>query len=337
MIERAELDSLERPITAEQPCGESLEDSAELAAFDAFRVFGQVSAWEQPPDWRAVRTKSFETLERSKDLRLLAHFGAAVVRTDGLAGLCQVLKLAPDWLDTFWDQVYPGLDEDGIFRRNALSCFADRIAIIDALRRAPLVASRQLGTFSLRDLELAQGVLQPTEADTTVPLPTQISAAFAAMPLAELVELGAVVSVGLLSVKRIETKMREAAGSEGAPDFQALTAQLQRIDKALREHLAAHPDAVNASAVGGGGDPATEGGTASSAGAVGAIRSRQDAIRALDAVAQFFRQTEPSSPVPLFVDRAKRLIAKNFLEVLEDIVPDAVPQARQAGGMRDSA
>jgi type VI secretion system protein ImpA len=65
------------------------------------------------------------------------------------------------------------------------------------------------------------------------------------------------------------------------------------------------------------------------------IGSRQDAIAALDAVADFFRRTEPSSPIPLFLSRAKRLVSKDFLEVLADIAPDAVAQARVAGGLRD--
>jgi type VI secretion system protein ImpA len=74
---------------------------------------------------------------------------------------------------------------------------------------------------------------------------------------------------------------------------------------------------------------------ASSSGSLQAINSRQDAIRALDAVANYFRTNEPSSPIPLFIERAKRLVAKEFLEVLADIAPDAVSQARSAGGLRD--
>jgi type VI secretion system protein ImpA len=70
--------------------------------------------------------------------------------------------------------------------------------------------------------------------------------------------------------------------------------------------------------------------------AVGSIRTRQDAIRALDAVADYFRRNEPSSPIPLFVERAKRLVAKDFLEVLADIAPDALAQARAAGGIHQS-
>ena len=68
---------------------------------------------------------------------------------------------------------------------------------------------------------------------------------------------------------------------------------------------------------------------------VGSIRSRDDAIRALDAVAAFFRKNEPSSPVPLFVERAKRLVAKDFLEVLADMAPDGLDQAKHVGGVRD--
>jgi type VI secretion system protein ImpA len=334
MIEPAELESLTRPITAELPCGASLEDSRELASFTAYRIFGQGNPWDpaQTPDWPTIRARALETLGRTKDLRLLAHFGAAVLRIDGLGGFCQVLQVAPQWLEGFWEQVYPGPDEDGIFRRNALSCLADRIAIVDALRRAALVSNRQLGTYSLRDIELSSGALQPAEADIAIAQPAQIAAAFAATPPAALADLVAVVSAALQAVKRIDLKMREAAGTEAVPELQPLTMQLQRVDKVLREHLASHPDAASAEVVAEPGAPTAAPATL----ATGPIRSRQDAIRALDAVALFFSQTEPSSPVPMFVDRAKRLIAKNFFEVLEDIVPDAVDPARKAGGVRDS-
>ena len=58
-------------------------------------------------------------------------------------------------------------------------------------------------------------------------------------------------------------------------------------------------------------------------------------MRTLDAVAAFFRTNEPSSPVPLFIERAKRLVAKDFLEVLRRLAPDALAQAKAAGGVRD--
>ena len=69
----------------------------------------------------------------------------------------------------------------------------------------------------------------------------------------------------------------------------------------------------------------------------GEIKSRQDAIRAIDAAVLFFRKYEPSSPVPLLLERARRLVAKDFMEVLKDIAPDGLPQARIIGGVRDDA
>src|SRR5262249_4924235 len=122
-----------------------------------------------------------------------------------------------------------------------------------------------------------------------------------------------------------------AAGAEAIPELQPLTLQLQRVQKVLRENLGSHPDAATADAVAEPDSPAP----APVVPGAGPIRSRQDAIQALDAVALFFSQTEPSRPVPMFVNRAKRLIAKNFFEILEDIVPDAVDPARKAGGVRD--
>jgi len=70
---------------------------------------------------------------------------------------------------------------------------------------------------------------------------------------------------------------------------------------------------------------------------VGEISSRQDAIRAIVAAVLFFRKYEPSSPVPILLERARRLVSKGFMEVLEDIAPDGLAQARIVGGIRGDA
>ena len=64
---------------------------------------------------------------------------------------------------------------------------------------------------------------------------------------------------------------------------------------------------------------------------VGDIESREDVLRAIDAICAYYARHEPSSPVPLLLDRAKRLISKSFLEVLEDIAPESLVQVRQLG------
>jgi type VI secretion system protein ImpA len=318
-------EELLQPIAPDQPCGENLEDTQLLASFDAFRLFGQPIALDPEPQWSEIRYQALDALRRSKDLRLLAHLASAMLRTDGLPAFSGTLRVAAQWLDTYWTHTYPLVDEDAIVRRNALNCFADPVAVIDGLRRAVLVDSRVHGRYSLRDVDIAAGQAQPANGEPP-PQEPQINAAFAVMPLEDLTGLQQSVSEALAAVKSIDTKMREEAGTEAGPELDPLAAHLVRIDRVLRAQLAMRPD--------GSGEPGTvaEGGAA----AVGAIRSRQDAIRALDAVASFFRQNEPSSPIPLIVERAKRLVSKDFLEVLADIAPDAVGHAKAAGGLRDS-
>jgi type VI secretion system protein ImpA len=158
----------------------------------------------------------------------------------------------------------------------------------------------------------------------------QVSAAFGSMPLPELTQLHESVNSAVASLRKIDASMREAAGSEATPGFDPLTAQLSRMSQVLRAQIATHPDSAGAPSGVDAGTASDEGGGA----AIGAVKSRQDAIRALDAVAAYFRRTEPSSPIPMFLERAKRLVSKDFLEVLADIAPEAVAQARAAGGLR---
>jgi type VI secretion system protein ImpA len=322
-----DVQSLLEPITADTPCGENLEDTTVMSSFDAFRLFGQPVPLDPVPDWGEVKSRSLEALARSKDLRFLAHLAAAVLRTDGLVAFTETLTVAAQWLERYWTQTFPQVTEDTVLRQSALNCFADQMAVIDGLRRTALVSSRQHGSVTLRDMDLAGGDVQPREGEAR-PDQAALTAALAAMPDEELTALHAGAAAGLAALKSLDGRMREAAGSEAAPDFRSLSTQLQRIERVLASQSAARRGVSEVAAAA----PSQ----AAAVGAPGAIRSRQDAIRALDAVSEFFRSNEPSSPIPLIVDRAKRLVAKDFLEVLADVAPDALGQARAAGGIRQS-
>ena len=328
MSSRWESPELLQPITAERPCGEDLEDSALLASFDRFRLFGHSTSLDPMPEWSEIKNQSIEALGKSKDLRLLAHLGTALLRTDGLSAFNETLRVASQWLEVHWGETYPRVDEDAVVRRSALNCFADQMAVVDAVRRSPLVDDRRIGRFSLRDIEIATGVITPAEGEARAD-EAQIDAAFTAMSLDALTSLGRSVIDALAALKSIDARMRSEAGPEAAPSFEVLVAQLSKVDRVLRTQLSSRPDA----------EPMHDGvetGRVVASTPLGAIKSRQDAIRALEAVAEYFRQVEPSSPLPLLLDRAKRLVAKNFLEVLADIAPGALEQARAAGGLKNS-
>jgi type VI secretion system protein ImpA len=323
-----EIQSLLEPLSAEAPCGADLEDTQLLAGFDAYRLFGSDIPLPSDTDWREIRDKSLAALAQSHDLRLLAHLASALVRIEVLNTFCKLITVADRWLGEHWDQVFPRIDEDAILRRNALNSLADRMAIVDALRRTPVVSHRQLGAFCLRDLELASGQLTATEADAKAPGTAQIEATLSGTPPAELLELSGTLQAAMGSLRNIVATMQTRSGFDSAPDFDGLLRPLSRLDKLLTDHIPA--PAANEPAVAGSEDTG-----AMSTGSVTDIKSRQDAIRALDAVMAFFRSHEPSSPVPLFLERAKRLVSKSFIEVLEDIAPDGLNQAHLIRGIKN--
>ena len=108
-------------------------------------------------------------------------------------------------------------------RRSALNCFADPMAVIDGLRRVPLVSSRQHGTFSLRDIEIATGQTAAEATGDARPDEERINAAFAAMPIEELDRLARQRRPAPRPrCKAIDATMRDAAGSDATPSFDAL-------------------------------------------------------------------------------------------------------------------
>lgn len=65
----------------------------------------------------------------------------------------------------------------------------------------------------------------------------------------------------------------------------------------------------------------------------GEIKNNEDVIRMLDKICDYYAKYEPSSPLPLLLQRAKRLVRKDFLEILKDIAPDGLTQAGRVTGV----
>ncbi|HUG60452.1 MAG TPA: hypothetical protein VMP03_01330, partial [Methylomirabilota bacterium] len=62
------------------------------------------------------------------------------------------------------------------------------------------------------------------------------------------------------------------------------------------------------------------------------ISTRAEASALLEQVAHFYRQSEPSSPVPLLIDRARALGSRDFLSLLKDLLPEAALKTMKVGG-----
>jgi type VI secretion system protein ImpA len=329
----SELARLAEPISPDKPCGESLEDTPTLAAFDAYRVFGQLTAPTNEPDWRELQELSLQALHQSKDFRLLAHLTATALRTQDLIDVLRIFPLIETWLTRYWDEVHPRIDDDAIMRKNALGGFADRVAIVDALRRLPIVSHPQLGSVSLRDIDIAAGTIPNPDPETEPRSEAELTAAVEQSDAAPLIELSQLAAAAQRALSAAEDIMYTRGGKAGSsPQLDLLSTQLARIQQVLSARIATVSEPGIGMPPSGDGEQAD---TPAAALAVGAVKSRQDAIRALDAVATYFRKNEPSSPVPLLVERAKRMVSMDFLEALAELAPDGLDQARKAAGFRE--
>ncbi|HEX5046079.1 MAG TPA: type VI secretion system protein TssA [Gammaproteobacteria bacterium] len=328
-----------RPVSEDSPAGENLEYDAAFGELERAargkeeRHSGDQVVPAEPPRWREVAEQASALLDRTRDLRVTFYLTHAALNVDGLAGLAAGLRLTHGLLQNFWDTVYPQLDKDDnddpTLRLNSLAQLAGD-DVVRSLARVPLAESRVAGRYGLRDIRLASGEITAPEGEK-VPESALVDAAFMECELDALRATAAAASEASSALESVSALLIERVGAQSVPNVDGLTRELRAIQAVLKPRLEAR--GVSAAA-----DGAAAGAAPGQAGvavvAVGEIRSRDDAVRAIDHISDYFRKNEPSSPVPLLLQRAKRLVAKDFMEILRDLTPDAVSQAEAIGGVR---
>jgi type VI secretion system protein ImpA len=340
-----EVQKLLQEISPKAPSGENLEydrDFVEMVRAAQGKPEQQVGGAVVPaeePNWREVKTKALQLLARSKDLRLGVYVARAMLRTDGFAGLEDGLALLRGLLEKHWGTIHPQLDPDDdndpTMRVNTLVALCHPETMLRSIRESPLVASRAHGRISLRDVLIATGKLPPPPAgQPATPESATIDAAFRECELDSLQATADAVGRSIENAEGIEAVLTEKVGATRAADFSELTNALRGAQKVLAERLGRRGVVI----AGGAGEAAgavAAGTDGAAQGALGDVNSREDAIRVLDRVCDYFAKNEPSSPVPLLLRRAKRLISKNFVEIMRDLAPDALTQVdniRGSGG-----
>ena len=337
-------------ISTESPCGEDLEYDPEFGEMERAaqgkpeQQFGDTKTPAEDADWLAVKTRAISLFDRTKDLRVAAYLTQSLLHIDGLAGLRDGLALIQGLLERYWEMVHPQLDpannNDPTSRINTLSSLYDPETVLHSLRETTLVNSTKLGRFSLRDILITSGKLSLSAGtdEQTIEIST-INAAFMDAQLDDLQNTANTISQSLESVADIETKLMDKAGSvpSAAPDYLGITLPnlLKEAQHIMTEHLTQRgvgEDEVSSEASIGTKNEAP-GSQISAQPMTGVINSQEDVIRVLDMACEYFKQYEPSSPVPLLLQRAKRLVAKDFMEILRDLTPAGVTQAEEISGI----
>jgi type VI secretion system protein ImpA len=344
-----EIESLLQPISPEQPCGPDLQYDEDFIALQNAsqgkpeQQYGETIIPAESPAWRDMKQLGLALLSRTKDLRAACHVTLALAELDGLAGFCACLKLTRGYVEQYWAEVHPQLDpEDGndpTERVNIISSLADKTTAIAQILNAPLLQSPVFGAFSMRDVQLARGEVPP-QGDDPPPEMAAIEAAFIDCDLDSLRATVAAVEQGYDDAVAIEEVVTQQVGAANAVSLEMLTHALSTIrdylqDKVrLREGEQQVADAAGTEEAAPG-SPSPQG-VAEVTAHAGEIRSREDVIRALEKICEYYDRHEPSSPLPILLKRAKRLATKSFMDILEDLAPDGVSQARLIEGENQS-
>lgn len=334
-------------ISAASPCGDDLEYDPDFLELEQVVhgkpevQYGATTVAATPPDWKIAEALSLDLLAKSRDLRVAVHLARALLNRKGFGGFAEGLALVEGLLEQRWDHVYPQLDPDDdndpTARVNALVALTEQSGMLVDVRDAPLASSRMHGVVTLRDIEYATGEV-PLANGAEAPSLNSIEAV-----IADAHEDAAAAHAALLdalhSATRIETVLTERVGAARSIDLSPLARLLRRAADFLGERIGgsggtgAPAEAANSSSDG---DAATgERASAAPAGAPlsGDIVDRQDVIRMIDKICAYYERHEPSSPVPLLLMRARRLVDKSFMEILQDLAPEGMGQARQVGGI----
>jgi len=357
-----EIEPLLTEVSPDAPAGADVEYDPEyfelekLAQGTPESTMGDVVKPAEEPVWRDVKAAALKLFERTRDLRVAMILSLSLLKEDGLAGFNDGLGVVKGFVERLWDQFYPKLDpsdnNDPTIRVNILKGFdgdgssADPYKFKVRLREAILTNSQQrIGKFSYRDILVARGEIQlppakEGEEQAAPPAMDLINAAFSDTTTEDLQATDATLQSIFDNFGGLDSALEEKVGAGNGVDLSAIKEIAQQLQGVIREQLQSRGigDAGAASS----GDAAAAGddggGMTRSGGAItGDITNRNDVIRMLDKICTYYDQYEPTSPVPIFMKRAKKLVTMSFVDVMKELAPEAMQKIEVFTGESSSS
>ncbi|MEY3175104.1 MAG: hypothetical protein RLZZ436_3018 [Planctomycetota bacterium] len=271
--------------------------------------------------------------ETARDLEVAACLIEASIRLDGAAGLAQSLDLTTALVRDFWGNLYPAPDEDGIettlrpiARLNGDPIYypLQRIAVTDPSATAAVVVWQVEQSQRVAKLQAEK----PDEAEKLL-----ARGAFSPNALQQAVRessdeyyqtLASDLKAATESLRKLEETLESTVEDESAlPNLSRFRDGLREASSVLqglvgnRLEAAANATPPNRSS------SAAASGTQDRGPAVpSSISSRDDALAALERVAEWFQRNEPQSLIPAEVRKAIRRARMTPEELYKDLIED---------------
>ncbi len=345
-----DLAKLLTPISAESPSGEYARYSGvydeinEARREDDDLAQGDWQVERKLADYRKVIDLAVPVLEtETKDMQICAWLSESLVREHGFEGLRDSLKLMSEMQNFFWDTIHPEIDEGDMEGR------ANALAWMDKESAFSIKASGKLTDvdgYSFFDYEDSKKYKIPDDIDSLdsteqEEIRTKVAKAerdgkvtdeyweksIAKSKRAFYEELNNVIQECWEEYRNLNKVVEEKFDIKQAPGLRQVGKVLETIqdqtDKILEKKREEEPDPIEDLEVTEDGEGGSSNGTGGGVTTTrGAINNRRDALRRLGDLADYFRKTEPHSPVSYLVNRAVKWGNMPLDSWLQDVIKD---------------
>ena len=335
------FEKLTSEITLDQPCGPFIDDDEGLE--DDFVMLESIARVNQDSltldgdeegvDWRDMLARCEDLAKQTKDVRVYVFLAQAALQLKRLQGLAGVVQLIKSTLSEYWAETHPILDDAKdetpwrIMTLNELS--GD--SLISLLTATPIVEAKQAGSFTLRDIRLAKGEIQLVEgSQELIPEAGLIEAAFQECDQEVLKSSLSLVEQIQDDIIQLQDQLVNSECSHARYDWDKLISDLKYISGVYAQYVTIETadEEVESESVGEPGAADMEVIVKSTG-----INNRTDVLGALEKICEYYAKYEPSSPVPILVERTKKLVTMDFMSIMKELSPDGVKQVELIAGV----
>lgn len=328
------ISQLLQPISGTSRCG---SDPQADSRFEVIRSLIESGTPDSAPDWRKLRTLIVELLSDGRSLDLLVYLAVTSAALEGWQGVRDGLVLISESLVEYWEDIHPLPDgeepESERFwgRCNLLAQLGepprkpgDPLGYLEKVLRAPLSFEGRSAPGFWAVWEFEQGGNAGDES-------AAVKEHLQRMSPTDRDQLRKLVADATAAVERIEGLIATNAGTGYSASLtehllKTLQATGRSLDAATGGILGAEEAPGKGATSFGAGQPVFA--HKNQAAANAAITSSEDVRRILNRVIDYYRKSEPSSPVPLLLQRALKLVDADFIAIVKNLNKDSEYQFR---------
>ncbi len=347
------LDQLLEPISAESAVGVDIRENssptspyytikdARNAARAAERnnIFDSDNS-EAETYWRKILELAPDILQNySKDLEVASWYAEALVRQYGFQGLRDGFKLIYGLIENFWDDLYPLPDEDGIETRVApltgLNGEGAEGVLIAPIRNIYITQGVSSGPYNYWMYQQALDVEKILDEETKREKASKLGFSHEDVERAVsessdqfYIDLVEDTDLAIETFREISRILDEYCGINDSPPSSNIINILEDCLGAIK-HIGKYKIPENTETEVDSDDiPEIDASTSDPQQAVSqqsnkAVQSRAEAFKKLIEISDFFRKTEPHSPIPYILERAVRWGDMPLEELIRELIPDS--------------